>query len=61
VQELRIQIDEAKRQREVEEVTETEYFQELRKSAKMLRSKKAGEPPTPINPPGGTDNPGSGS
>jgi hypothetical protein len=37
VESLRIQIDEAKRQRQVAEITETEYFQELRKKAREMR------------------------
>jgi CheY-like chemotaxis protein len=37
VQDLRIQIDEAKRAREVAEITETEYFQQLRSNISDLR------------------------
>ncbi len=37
VQELRIQIDEAKRAREVAEITETDYFKQLRSSVSDLR------------------------
>lgn len=37
VLELRIQIDEAKRERDVAEITETEYFQQLRDKASRLR------------------------
>ena len=37
VQELRIQIDEAKRAREVAEITETDYFRQLRSDASNLR------------------------
>src|SRR5512139_1922151 len=37
VQELRIQIDEAKRAREVAEITETEYFRQLRSNVRDLR------------------------
>jgi hypothetical protein len=37
VESLRIQIDEAKRERQVAEITETEYFQELRKRARKMR------------------------
>ncbi len=39
VQELRIQIDEVKKAREVAEITETEYFQQLQKRARELRGK----------------------
>src|SRR5512136_1711928 len=41
VLELRIQIDEAKRERDVAEITETEYFQQLRDKASKLRKIKA--------------------
>lgn len=37
VEELRIEIDQAKAARQVAEITETEYFQELRKRASQLR------------------------
>lgn len=37
VQELRIQIDEAKKAREVSEITESEYFQQLQAKVKKLR------------------------
>lgn len=45
VQELRIEVDEARKVREVAEITETEYFQELQRKAAQLRdrSKKAQE------------------
>ncbi len=39
VQELRIEIDETRKARQVAEITETEYFQQLRKRAKELRDK----------------------
>src|SRR5215470_3022588 len=39
IQVLRIEIDQAKKARQVSEITETEYFQELRKKAKELRLK----------------------
>jgi HAMP domain-containing protein len=41
VQELRIEIDEAKRVRQVAEIAETEYFQNLRQEAKDIRNKWA--------------------
>ncbi len=37
LQQLRIQIDEAKRTREVAEITETEYFQQLQQKVKQIR------------------------
>lgn len=41
--ELRIQIDEAKRERDVADITETEYFQQLREKARTMRQLKAGK------------------
>jgi len=41
VQELRIEIDEAKRVRQVADIAETEYFQKLRHDAKDIRNKWA--------------------
>ncbi|MCB9149746.1 MAG: hypothetical protein H6641_13380 [Caldilineaceae bacterium] len=41
VQELRIEIDEAKRVRQVTEITETDYFQELRTRAQQMRQENA--------------------
>lgn len=40
MQELRIQIDEAKRAAQVVEITETDYFQKLQRQARELRAKK---------------------
>lgn len=40
VQELRIEIDETKRVRQVAEITESDYFQELRTRAKQMRQEK---------------------
>jgi WD40 repeat protein len=40
VQELRIQIDETKRQEQVAEVVETEFFQDLQRRAKSLRERR---------------------
>jgi nitrate/nitrite-specific signal transduction histidine kinase len=37
IQVLSIEIDQAKKARQVSEITDTEYFQELRKKAKELR------------------------
>ena len=39
VQELRIQIDEAKKDRQVAEITESDYFKDLQKKAKELRKR----------------------
>jgi hypothetical protein len=38
VEELRIEIDLAKQARQVREITETEYFQQLRERARALRA-----------------------
>jgi hypothetical protein len=37
VTQLRIQIDEAKRKKQVAEITETDYFQKLARQAQSLR------------------------
>jgi len=42
VESLRIQIDEADRERRVAEITETEYFRELRKRAREMRVREEG-------------------
>jgi len=42
VQQLRIEIDDAKRTREVTEITETEYFQSLSQRARGLRARFQG-------------------
>jgi len=39
VQQLRIEIDEAKKVRQVAEITETDYFQDLRQRAQALRAR----------------------
>jgi len=39
VQELRIEIDEGRKARQVAEITETDYFQQLRKRAKEFRNR----------------------
>jgi CRP-like cAMP-binding protein len=41
VAELRIEIDEAKKERQVAEITETEYFQQLKMKASQLRSTRS--------------------
>ncbi len=43
VQELKIEIDQAKRQKQVGEIVESEFFQELRAKAQKMRSKQSGE------------------
>jgi len=43
VAQLRIQIDEEKRKKQVEEITETDYFQQLTKRAKDLRQASRGQ------------------
>lgn len=40
IEELKIEINEARKQQEVAEITETEYFQQLQQRARELRSKK---------------------
>ena len=43
VQQLRIEIDEVKKARQVAEITETEYFQHLREHAQEMRERAKGE------------------
>ena len=43
IQALNIEINEMRREREVKEIVETEYFQKLRQQAAELRSAKSGE------------------
>jgi hypothetical protein len=43
VQKLRIQIDEDKRRRHVDEITETDYFQQLTQQARDLRQRSDSE------------------
>lgn len=43
VQQLRIEIDEGKKARQVAEITETDYFQTLKKKAKEMRERTQGE------------------
>ena len=59
VAELTIEIDQARKERQVAEITETSYFQELTQKAKRLRQQRQGAgttvapppPPPPANPP----------
>ncbi|MBN1953624.1 MAG: GAF domain-containing protein [Anaerolineae bacterium] len=43
IQQLRIEIDEMKKERQVAEIVETDYFQSLRKKAQDLRGEKSSE------------------
>jgi DNA-binding response OmpR family regulator len=43
IEQLRIEIDETKKARQVAEITETEYFQQLQKKARQIRRKMEGE------------------
>jgi hypothetical protein len=42
VQALRIEIDESRKARQVAEITETDYFQDLQRKARRLRAGSAG-------------------
>ena len=42
VQQLRIEIDEVKKARQVTEITETEYFKQLQTKARELKGRAAG-------------------
>jgi HAMP domain-containing protein len=42
IQELKFEIDEAKKEKQVEEIVETEYFQNLRARAKKIRGRNRG-------------------
>ncbi|MBN2547784.1 MAG: HAMP domain-containing protein [Anaerolineales bacterium] len=46
VQELRIEIDESKKQRQVEEITETEYFRQLQQKVAWLKSRRTPSDPS---------------
>jgi hypothetical protein len=43
VQELRIEIDQAKKERHVQEIVESDYFKELRATAKEMRRRAQGK------------------
>jgi adenylate cyclase len=43
VQRLRIEIDRAKRQKQVKEIVETDFFQDLQMKARSMRSRRSGE------------------
>jgi hypothetical protein len=42
IENLRIEIDETQRAREVAQITETQYFQQLQEQASRLRSRERG-------------------
>ena len=44
IKRLRIEIDEVKRARQVEEITETDYFRELKAQARQLRERSDPSP-----------------
>jgi hypothetical protein len=51
VQRLRIEIDVTRRDKEVSEIAETDYFQSLRTRAREIRERfKADTPPSPTSP-----------
>ena len=43
VEELKIEIDEAKRQQQVQDIVDTDFFQDLRTKARAARAKKVSE------------------
>jgi twitching motility two-component system response regulator PilH len=43
IEELRIEIDQVKRERQVAEITESDYFQTLRQEAQRIRAKREGD------------------
>jgi hypothetical protein len=45
IEQLRIEIDDAKRRRQVAEIAETEYFQELREKSRRMRRAAGCSPP----------------
>jgi HAMP domain-containing protein len=46
IQQLRIEIDEAKRQKQVSEIVDTDFFQELQEKARTIRSRRHRSPST---------------
>jgi hypothetical protein len=40
VQQLRVEVDQARRARQVAEITQTDYFQNLKQQARALRDRK---------------------
>jgi hypothetical protein len=50
IQQLRIEIDEVKRQKQVSEIVDTDFFQDLQAKARAIRSRRSGTP-SADNPP----------
>jgi GAF domain-containing protein len=50
IQQLRIEIDEAKRQKQVSEIVDTDFFQDLQAKARTMRSRRSGAPPADTPP-----------
>lgn len=50
IQQLRIEIDEVKRQKQVSEIVDTDFFQDLQAKARAIRSRRSGAP-SADNPP----------
>jgi len=50
VQELRIEIDETKRKKQVSEIVDSEFFQELQDKSRAMRRRRAGEESESANP-----------
>jgi methyl-accepting chemotaxis protein len=46
IQQLRIEIDEVKRQKQVSEIVDTDFFQDLQAKARSIRSRRSGTRPT---------------
>jgi hypothetical protein len=43
IQQLRIEIDEAKRQKQVSEIVDSDFFQDLQEKARSIRSRRAAQ------------------
>ena len=54
IQQLRIEIDEVKRQKQVSEIVESDFFQDLQAKARSIRSRRSGAAPPEKTP---TDEP----
>jgi GAF domain-containing protein len=52
IQQLRIEIDEAKRQKQVSEIVDTDFFQDLQAKARSIRSRRSGAAPAENTPAG---------
>lgn len=53
IQQLRIEIDEAKRQKQVSEIVDTDFFQDLQAKARQIRSRRSGSGEPGKTPPSG--------